>query len=236
MNGTIMLEIKNYNSDILHDISFQLLRGENLIILGANGAGKTTLAKVLCGLIKSNSVEINGQNPSKIYGKARSQNINYIPPTLEIFDEFMTAREFLALSQLSNSFQIDQLLTLLKIEHLSESFCRELSSGESGLLLIASALLHQADYTILDEPTSNLDPMRIREVFKLLSDPDILESRIIITHNLDLAYKLGYDILYLQDGTIAYGGDNQRFFESDSLNHYFDGSVKKIENNIVVAL
>jgi len=231
-----MLEIKSYNSEILHDISFQLLRGENLIILGANGVGKSTLARVLCGLIKSDAVEINGQNPSKIYGKARSQNINYIPATLDVFDEFMTARDFLALSQLSNSFDIDEVLQLLKIEHLSQKSCKQLSSGESGLLLIASAILHQADYTILDEPTSNLDPMRIREIYKILLNPDILESRIIITHNLNLAYRLGYDILYLENGSIAYGGENKAFFDSNNLNKYFDDSVKKIENNIIVNL
>ena len=46
-----MLKIKNYNSSILHEISFSLKENENLIILGENGAGKSTLAKVLSNLI-----------------------------------------------------------------------------------------------------------------------------------------------------------------------------------------
>jgi ABC-type multidrug transport system ATPase subunit len=60
-----MLEIKNYNSSILHEISFSLKENENLIILGENGAGKSTLAKVLSNLISNNKVELLGENISK---------------------------------------------------------------------------------------------------------------------------------------------------------------------------
>ena len=54
-----MLEINNYNSSILHEISFRLEDNENLIILGENGAGKSTLAKVLSNLIENDKVKIN---------------------------------------------------------------------------------------------------------------------------------------------------------------------------------
>ena len=88
-----MLKIKNYNSSILHEISFSLKENENLIILGENGAGKSTLAKVLSNLISNDKVELLGENISKISDLKRTQLINYIPPKLSIFDEYVTLRE-----------------------------------------------------------------------------------------------------------------------------------------------
>ena len=61
-----MLEINNYNSAILHNITFSLKKNENLIILGENGAGKSTLAKVLSNLITNNSVKLFGENIWKV--------------------------------------------------------------------------------------------------------------------------------------------------------------------------
>ena len=90
-----MLEIKNYNSSILHEISFSLKENKNLIILGENGAGKSTLAKVLSNLITNDKVELFGVNISKLDDLKRALYINYIPPKLSIFDEYITLREFL---------------------------------------------------------------------------------------------------------------------------------------------
>ncbi|MFA9374946.1 MAG: ATP-binding cassette domain-containing protein, partial [Poseidonibacter sp.] len=74
-----MLEINNYKSDILDDITFTLQENDNLIILGQNGAGKSTLAKVLCNLIENNNVKLFGQNIDDISDKKRAELINYIP-------------------------------------------------------------------------------------------------------------------------------------------------------------
>ena len=95
-----MLEINSYSSTILHDISFSLKENENLIILGENGAGKSTLAKVLSNLISNNNVKLFGENIDKIADLKRAKLINYIPPKLSIFDEYVTLKEFLELSSI----------------------------------------------------------------------------------------------------------------------------------------
>ena len=82
-----MLEINNYNSTILHNITFSLEKDENLIILGENGAGKSTLAKVLSNLISNDKVMLFGERIDKIADLKRAKLINYIPPKLSIFDE-----------------------------------------------------------------------------------------------------------------------------------------------------
>jgi len=238
----MLLKIDNYSNSILKDISFSLEAGEHLIILGSNGVGKTTLAKVLCGMTPSTVVTIDTVNPSKVYGEKRAKLINYIPPKLDIFDEFITVREFLELGFISgvvgaqHPTSIDDVLKKLHIIHLADKSCKLLSSGESQLLLIASALLHDAQYTIFDEPTANLDPQKMQLLFGLLKDETTLQSKLIITHNLDLAYKLGYNILFLEEGAIKFYGSNTDFFTQTHLDALYDGSVEKRENNIVVKL
>jgi len=236
------LLIDRYSSNILNNISFTLEAREHLIILGSNGVGKTTLAKVLCGMTPSTSVSIDDINPSDIYGKKRAKLINYIPPKLDVFDEFISVREFLELWFISgvvgaqHPTGIDEVLKKLHITHLSEKNCKALSSGESQLLLIASALLHDARYTIFDEPTANLDPQKMQLLFTLLKDETTLQSKVIITHNLDLAYKLGYNILFLEEGAVKFHGTSSDFFTQEHLDALYEGSVKKRENNIVVKL
>jgi iron complex transport system ATP-binding protein len=236
------IKIDNYSNEILKDISFTLEAGEHLIILGSNGVGKTTLAKVLCGMTLSSKVTIDTINPSKVYGNKRAKLINYIPPKLDVFDEFITVREFLELGLMGGVVRaqhptgIDDVLDKLHIMHLSEKNCKALSSGESQLLLIASALLHDATYTIFDEPTANLDPQKIQLLFALLKDETTLQSKIIITHNLDLAYKLGYNILFLEEGAVKFHGTSTDFFSQEHLDALYNGSVEKYENNIVVKL
>ena len=235
-----MLNIDNYSNTILRDISFTLEAGENLIILGSNGVGKTTLAKVLCGVTPTNSVSIEGINPSKVYGQKRAKLINYIPPKLDVFDEFITVREFLELGffgvVVGQHPTIKDALEKLHISHLVDKACKALSSGESQLLLIASALLHDARYTIFDEPTANLDPQKMQLLFGLLKDEATFKSKIIITHNLDLAYKLGYNILFLEEGKVKFHGTSHDFFAQEHLDTLYNDSVEKQANNIVVKL
>jgi len=230
------VKIDNYSNSILKDISFSLEAGEHLIILGSNGVGKTTLAKVLCGMTPSSSVSIDGINPSKLYGEKRAKLINYIPPKLDVFDEFISVRAFLELGSFSSDITIEEALEKLHITHLSSKPCTTLSSGESQLLLIASALLHDARYTIFDEPTANLDPKKMQLLFTLLKDETTLQSKVIITHNLDLAYKLGYNILFLEEGAVKFHGTSSDFFSQEHLDVLYDGSVEKNTNNIVVKL
>lgn len=239
------IKINNFSNNILNNITFSLEAGKHLIILGSNGVGKTTLAKVLCGITASDAVSIDALNPSKVYGDVRARLINYIPPKLDVFDAYICVKEFLELgfihatksSKYPNSnLDLDNVLEKLSITHLAHKTCKTLSSGESQLVLIASALLHDARYTIFDEPTANLDPQKMQVLFKVLKDPSHLKSKIIITHNLDLAYKLGYDILFLSDKKVQHHGPSSAFFEQAHLDAVYEGSVIKENNNIVVKL
>ena len=232
-----MLEIKNYNSSILHEISFSLKENENLIILGENGAGKSTLAKVLSNLISNDKVELLGENISKISDLKRTQLINYIPPKLSIFDEYVTLREFLELSFIENvnNQKIDEVIKLLNLRKLEDKYCKSFSSGEKQLLLLASAIMHNAQITIFDELTANLDISRLKEVFEIFNS-DLLKQKIIITHNLDLAYALKYKVLFLSDGIIQFFGEHDEFFSNQNLKKFYNNTIIKLDNHLVVNL
>ena len=232
-----MLKIKNYNSSILHEISFFLKENENLIILGENGAGKSTLAKVLSNLILNDKVELLGENISKISDLKRTQLINYIPPKLSIFDEYVTLREFLELSFIENvnNQKIDEVIKLLNLRKLEDKYCKSFSSGEKQLLLLASAIMHNAQITIFDELTANLDISRLKEVFEIFNS-DLLKQKIIITHNLDLAYALKYKVLFLSDGIIQFFGEHDEFFSNQNLKKFYNNTIMKLDNHLVVNL
>lgn len=230
-----MLTIKNHTNTILTDISFHLKSNQNLIILGSNGAGKSTLAKVLCGITPSNSVTINGKKITQLKTTERTKLINYIPAKLEVFDEYLTLEEYLNLSRLHTLLASKNMLKLLELEHLKNKPCQQLSSGEQQLTMLASAVLHHAHITIFDEPTANLDPKKSRDVFSLLKSK-LFQSKIIITHDLNLAYRLGYDVLYIKEGKVVFFDDSQTFFHPSNLDHFFGSSVKKVDDCVVVNL
>lgn len=232
-----MLEINNYNSAILHNITFSLKQNENLIILGENGAGKSTLAKVLSNLISNNSVKLFGENIDKISDLKRAKLINYIPPKLSIFDEYVTLKEFLELSSIdiTDDKKIDEIISLLKLEKLKNRYCKAFSSGEKQLLLLASSIIHDAQITIFDELTANLDISRLKEVFDIFNS-DLLKQKIIITHNLDLAHALKYKILFIKDGKIEFFDEHDKFFTNENLQKFYNNTILKLENHLVVNL
>jgi len=228
-----MLTIKNYSNQILTNINLELKKDENLIILGSNGAGKSTLAKILCGITSSKDIQLNRKYLHTLSAKERSKYINYIPPKLEIFDEYITIKTFLELSRLYGEISVESAIKVLKLKELENSSCKIVSSGEQQRLLLASSLLHGAEITIYDEPTANLDPNHTVEVYQLLKS-DKIKSRIIITHDLTLAYRLGYRVVYMDAGEISFDGSSERFFEPSNLKRYFGDSLKKIDDYFVV--
>lgn len=230
-----MLKITNFSNNILTNINFHLNESENLIILGSNGAGKSTLAKVLCAISYSDSVELFGKKLHGYNAKQRASLINYVPPKLEIFDEYISLREYLELSRLYYKLTVDEVLELLDLRTLKNKPCITLSSGEGQLSLIASSLLHNAKITIFDEPTANLDPKKMLKVAKILSS-DKIQNRIIITHDLNFAHKLGYKILYMSGGAVEFFDTNEKFFEKSNLDKLFGTSIKQVEGYFVVNL
>lgn len=231
-----MLSVTNLSLQILKHVSFTLADNNHLTVLGNNGSGKTTLAKAICNLIYNDTITLEGKRIGELSPKERAKGINFIPAKLNIYDEYLTVSEYLKLNVIdkNSADHLDTVLTLLGIEHLKECRCHKLSSGESALLLIGGAMIHHARYTILDEPTANLDQAKKINVYQLLKNSPYFQNKIIITHDLNLAYKLGYTILYLEEGEVRFFGECKEFFEKDHLKLCFANTIKNLEGNFVV--
>ena len=233
-----MLELKNFSNFILKDISFILEKNENLLILGENGAGKSTLAKVLSNLLPSSNLFFESKNIKDLSSYDRAKYINYIPSRFEIFDEYLNVLEYLKLSIIEekNIEDIEKIISLLKLEDLKLNSCVDLSSGEQQLLLLASALLHNAKITIFDELTANLDLNRVKDVFDILNS-SLLSQKIVITHNLDFAYALkDFKVLFLQKGSLKFFGSHNEFFIQENLNRFYGENLKLLDSHLVLDL
>lgn len=232
-----MLEINKFTNHILKDISFSLKEEEHLIILGANGAGKSTLARVLSTLISNDKVKLFNEEVNSLSDEKRARFINYIPPKLEIFDEYITLYEFLELSFIEkiNRKKLEEIISLLKLEKIKNRACNDLSSGEKQLLLLASSIIHNAKITIFDELTANMDITRVQEAFEIFNSK-YLQQKIIITHNLDLAFHLKYKILYLEEGEVKFFGQSEEFFSKEILSKFYQNCLKVVDGHLVVKL
>ncbi|OYZ33945.1 MAG: hypothetical protein B7X89_05850 [Sulfuricurvum sp. 17-40-25] len=229
----VNLNIDHLHTDYLNDVSFEL-NNENMVILGSNGAGKTTLAKAIVNLKENDRIFCNTKKVCEMSSELRARLLNFIPSKLEVFDEYIDVHEFLELSLLNGTShgEIEKVLRLLDIEHLAHKSCKEISSGESQLVLFAGGLLQNSELTLFDEPTANLDSDKKIKIFELLKRHQGL--KLVITHDLNLAYKLGFRVLFLQNGTVTYDGSCEQFFDSENLFRLFGDSIKRVDDFFMV--
>ncbi len=222
-----LIEIRNLNyKDILYEISLSIC--ENLVILGENGAGKSTLAKFMCGLISGNRIFLDKKELTSY--KNHAQLINYIPANLSVYDENITVQEYLQSAFYTSEIDYEAIKHMMQIFSLHQQTLHTLSSGQKQLLQIALARLQNAKITIFDEPTANLDPQNSKKIFNILTKN--FQQKIIITHDLNLAYKLGYKVLYLHKGRVAFFGSFKEFLAKD----FYNGSILVTPHGIVIDL
>lgn len=208
MNSWILtaehVSVSRFNTELLHDISVNLDRGEVLAIVGPNGAGKTTLMKALLGLIPST-------------GKIRwddTARIGYVPQKVSISRSFpLTVREFFTLKQPGSFFlpklsgDLLNLIERVGAQPLLEKRLSDLSGGELQRVLIAHALADKTDILCLDEPSAGIDVGGGETVYGLLRELSEEENRtiILISHDLDVVFKYATQVLCIDKRMICTG-------------------------------
>ncbi|CAM3887623.1 metal ABC transporter ATP-binding protein [Alicyclobacillus pomorum] len=200
---------------ILHDISFEVRRGEMVSIIGPNGAGKSTLMKVLLGVLQPSRGRITVHLPPA--AKNRSRSIGYVPQSRQMdVDTSLRAWDFVSfglphtlrpwLNRKERS-RVREALELTRCEELANQAISRLSGGQRQRLYLAQALVRNPDLLLLDEPTSNLDPGGQEMVVELVNQ--IRQERgttvLLVTHDMHIAAKYSDRILYLTRGRYAIG-------------------------------
>lgn len=154
-------------------LTFEVRRGEIYGFLGRNGAGKTTTIRMLLGLIRPTSGEV------ELFGRSRPRGgagvfakIGYLVETATAYPN-LTVRENLEIQRRlmrSPASAVNDIITLLRLDPYADRTAGTLSLGNKQLLSLARALLHSPEVLILDEPANALDPAGIVHVRELLRD------------------------------------------------------------------
>ena len=208
-----ILECKNLcktfgKKQILHNVSFEIKKGDILGFIGPNGAGKTTTIKLILGLqsITSGKVLINGYDVEKEFTKA----IEKVGAIVENPDMYMYMSGYDNLKLVANMYKgittkrIDEVVKLVKLENRINDKVSKYSLGMRQRLGIAQAILHNPNLLILDEPTNGLDPEGIKEMRELLVDLAEKEEMAILisSHNLAELDNFCNKICIIKNGEI----------------------------------
>jgi ABC-2 type transport system ATP-binding protein len=214
-------------------LSFEVNAGEIFALLGPNGAGKTTTIKMILGMLKpdSGAVYFSGAEitPDDIAYKART---GYVPESGAMY-ETLSGREYLEF--IGNLHHIpeevirsksDRLFALLDLTDAAEKLIREYSKGMKQKMLIISALLHDPDLIILDEPFSGIDANAV-SVFREVFREEARQGKAIIfcSHILEIVERMVDRILIIKDARQLITGTPDEIVAGtglDSLEHAFN--------------
>jgi putative ABC transport system ATP-binding protein len=201
--------------DILKGISFQIMGGEFVSIMGPSGSGKSTLLGIIAGLDNptSGQVLIDGIDITTMSeGKLASVRNNKIGMVFQAFNLIptLTAQEnvevplYVGKHQGFPSARAKELLDLVGLSHRLNHRPNQLSGGEQQRVAIARALATDPAFVLADEPTGNLDAKNSENVLKLIAylRAETGKTFIIATHDLLVASHADRSIRLL-DGTIA---------------------------------
>ena len=202
-----VLELGNVSSGyngqaVLHDISFKLQEPSIYVVLGPNGAGKTTLFRTIAGILEpySGKILLDGQDATAS-GQVRKRmsylsQYNAMPEEMTVYN----ALRFYAEMEGGNP---DDVIDLLDLGQLKNKRFSDLSQGQKKRAAIAKVFLHESDVYLLDEPTSNLDPLVSKEIrdilLRLSKDKMILYS----SHNLYEATDIGTYLILIKNGSVT---------------------------------
>jgi ABC-2 type transport system ATP-binding protein len=199
------------------DLSLTIGQGEFFAMLGPNSAGKTTTIKLLAGLIKPTSgcARICGFDVQTQPLEARKR-LAYVPDFLFLYDK-LTAWEFFRF--IGQMFRLDparinqNARELVGRFHLSEYVDRPLeglSHGTRQRIAIVSALLHDPEVFVIDEPMVGLDPQHARVVKDVLKERSLAGMTVLLsTHQLSIAEEMADRIGIINDGKLIAVGTRE---------------------------
>lgn len=175
--------------------------------LGPNGCGKTTLIRMLTGLLRPSSgeVEILGQPLATMVESLRGQ-MGYMTQKFSLYDDLTVLEnlKFMAsvygLNAKAQKTRIHELLSVYELGSLERQLAGSMSGGQKQRLALACATLHQPKLLFLDEPTSAVDPQNRRDFWeKLFALCDLGTTILVSTHYMDEAERC-HHLAILQNG------------------------------------
>lgn len=226
---------ENANFGVLRDLHFALKSGECVALLGPSGSGKTTLAQILNGLLRpvQGGLFIDGvelvYKPEELKRLRERVGLVFQFPEAQIFEATVYDEVAFAAKQSPNrsdqlAASVHQALTEVGLD--PERFIGRnpfrLSGGEARLVTIASLIVVDPDWLILDEPTLGLDGFHTQKIIALLRRRKARKrGTLLITHDLDLAAAECPRTLVLVGGVLKYDGSTLALIKDHDLHSEF---------------
>ncbi|MCI5631781.1 MAG: ABC transporter ATP-binding protein [Bacilli bacterium] len=218
--GKDELEVK-----ALDNVSFEIEKGEFVVILGSSGAGKSTLLNILGGMDVATKGEYVLDSKSvtsfkeKDLQEFRRENIGFVFQFYNLLNN-LTALENveIAASLVKNPLDSKEVLNKVGLNDRMYNFPSKLSGGEQQRVSIARAIVKNPKLLLCDEPTGALDSKTGTKIIKLLYELSIKMGTtiIIVTHNSSLA-QIGTRLIRIADGKIVENTKRERIEDIDSL-------------------
>ena len=222
-----MLEIKNLQkifpggTAALNNVSFNVAKGEFIVVLGPSGSGKTTLLNSINGLTEptAGSITLDGQNVNFRKPDIARQNIGMVFQGFNLVKNLSVINNVLAgmldkcnpvvslLYLFSKEQKMRGLECLDKVGLLSKAYIRadKLSGGQQQRVGIARAIARSPLVILADEPVASLDPMIAFQILSLLKEISAAQGITVVCnlHQADLALRFADSIIGLSDGNIV---------------------------------
>ena len=201
----------------LHDVSFEVQKGQTFVIMGLSGSGKSTMVRCLIRLIEptAGSIVIDGNNVTAMTDKElmefRRDKIAMVfqhyglMPHRNVLENASWGLEVQGVPETERRARTREVLEMVGLGDWETSYPRQLSGGMQQRVGLARALVVNTDILLMDEPFSGLDPLIRRQMQDelLRLQEDLQKTIVFITHDLNEALKLGDRIAIMHDGRVA---------------------------------
>jgi len=225
-----MISVKNIHKSygpitVLQDFSFEVEKGEVVVLIGASGSGKSTLLRCINGLesLQRGEIHVDGikvNDPLTDINHLRSQ-VGMVFQDFNLFPHMRVWKNIAFAPIKIKSMRENDAKTLARsllkkvgIPEKWNAYPSELSGGQKQRVAIARSLAMQPKVMLFDEPTSALDPEMIKEVLDvMIALAKEHMTMIVVTHEMGFARKVADRILFIDEGGLVEEAPTEEFFE-----------------------
>lgn len=221
----------NAEKPALDDVSFEIQKGEFVILTGPSGCGKTSLCRCLNGLIPhfyqgelKGKIVVNGLNvvDHPIHELAMCVGLVFQNPENQLFalsveKDVAFGLENLGIPRKEMRERVNWAMETAGIMDLAERAPHELSGGQQQRVAIASIMAMNPEILVLDEPTSFLDPVGAKKIFGVISElnESLDVTVILIEHRLDLVARYANHVVVMDAGKVILDGEPREVLNSE---------------------
>ncbi len=212
------LEVHYDGIRALHGVSFTVLQGEIVTLIGANGAGKTSILRAISGLIPyGGAVVFEGRNLKQTPAhRIVGLGIAHVPEGRGIFGN-LTVLENLRLAtwQRADKGEIaadqERVFSIFpRLKERSHQLSGTLSGGEQQMLAVGRALMSRGRLLLLDEPSMGLAPRLVQEIFRVIEDINRSGTTVLLVEqNANMALRIASRAYVLETGNVILSGTGQ---------------------------